>query len=90
MSMNTAVIGVSALLAIAGVAYGCDQKNKREEEQKRARAKDVKLEKRISKLERKHGYLQRVLGKKNRQVRALADEITRLRAELEESRDAPT
>ena len=80
------VVVASALLAIAGVAYGCDQENKREEEQERARDEIAKLKSRISELERKHGHLLPVLGKRNHQVRALADEISRLRAELEKVR----
>ena len=77
---------VSALLAITGVAYGCDQENKREEEQKRARDEIAKLKKRISELERKRDRLLPQLGKKNHHVRTLADEISRLRVELEEAR----
>lgn len=80
------VVAVSVLTAIAGAAYGCDQESKREEEQRRARAAIAELEERISELERKQRYQRRELGNKNRQVRALADEITRLRAELEEAR----
>ena len=80
------VVAVSVLTAIAGAAYGCDQEAKREEEQRRARAAIAELEERISELERKQRYQRRELGNKNRQVRALADEITRLRAELEEAR----
>ena len=77
---------VSVLFAIVGIAYGCDQEDKREEEQERARDEIAKLKKRISKLERKHDRLLPQLGKKNHQVRALADEISRLRAELAEAR----
>ena len=81
-----AVAAVSVLTAAAAVAYGCDQESKREEEQRRAHAAIAELEERISELERKQRYQRRELGRKNRQVRALADEITRLRAELEEAR----
>ena len=77
---------VSVLFAIVGIAYGCDQEDKREEEQERARDEIAKLKKRISKLERKHDRLLPQLGKKNHQVRALADEIVRLRADLAEAR----
>ena len=80
------VVIASALVAVGGIAYGCDQADKREEEQKRARAKIAKLENRISELERKYDHLLPVLGKKNRQVRALADKICRLRGELENAR----
>ena len=73
MSMHTVMIGASALLAIAGVAYACDQKNKRGEEQKRARTKTTKLKKRISKCERKLGHLLSVLENKNHQIRDLAE-----------------
>ena len=76
------IIGISALLAIGGVAYGCDQENKRKEEQKRARTEIAKLKNQISKLERKHDRLLPVLGKRNYQVRVLAGEIVRLRGEL--------
>ena len=76
----------SALLAAGGIAYGCDQAGKREEEQKRASAKIAKLENRISELERKHDHLLPVLGNRNDQVCALADEICRLRGELENAR----
>ena len=76
----------SALLAIGGIAYGCDQADKREEELKRERAEIGKLKNRISELEQEHAHLLPALGKKNRQVRALADEICRLRGELEDAR----
>ena len=79
-------IVVSTLLAITGFAYGCDQENKREEEQERARDEIAKLKNRISELERDHDRLLPVLGKSNDQVRALADEISRLRGELAEAR----
>ena len=80
------VVVASALLAIAGVAYGCDQENKREEEQERARDEISKLKNRISELEREYDHLLPVLGKKDHQIRALADEISRLRGELVEAR----
>ena len=80
------VIAASALLAFGGVVYGCDQENKREEEQKRARDEIAGLKDRISELEQEHDHLLPKLGKKNHQVRVLADEIRRLRAELEEAR----
>lgn len=80
------VVAASALIAIAGVVYGCDQENKREEEQKRARDEIADLKNRISELEREHDHLLPVLGKRNDQVRALANKISRLRAELEEAR----
>ena len=80
------VVVASALLAIAGVAYGCDQENKREEEQERTRDEIAKLKNRISELERGHDHLLPMFGKKNHQVRALADEISRLRGELAEAR----
>ena len=80
------VVVASALLAIAGVAYGCDQENKREEEQERTRDEIAKLENRISEFERERSHLLPVLGKRNHQVRALADEISRLRGELAEAR----
>ena len=86
MPLIPIMIGVSVLLAMTGFAYGCDQENKREEEQERARDEIAKLKKRISKLERKHDRLLPQLGKKNHQVRALADEIVRLRADLAEAR----
>ena len=86
MPWLTPVAVVSVLLALGGVVYGCDQENKREEEQERARDEIAKLKKRISKLERKHDRLLPQLGKKNHQVRALADEISRLRGELVEAR----
>ena len=76
----------SVLLAFGGAVYACDQESKREEEQERARDEIAKLKKRISKLERKHDRLLPQLGKKNHQVRALADEISRLRGELVEAR----
>lgn len=76
----------SALLAFFGVAYGCDQENKREEEQERARDEIAKLKNRISELERDHDHLLPVLGKRNDQVRVLADEISRLRGVLAEAR----
>lgn len=79
------VVVTSALIAFAGAVYGCDQENKREEEQERARGEIDKLKKRISKFERKRDRLLPQLGKKNHQVRALVDEISRLRAELEEA-----
>ena len=80
------VIVTSALAVLTGIAYGCDQENKREEEQKRARAEIAGLKDRIFELEQKHDHLLPVLGEKNHQVRVLADEIRRLRAELEEAR----
>ena len=80
------VVVASALLAIAGVAYGCDQENKREEEQERTRDEIAKLKNRISEFEREHDHLLPMFGKKNHQVRALADEISRLRGELAEAR----
>ena len=80
------VVVASALVAMSGIVYACDQENKREEEQERARDEIAKLKKRISKLERKHDRLLPQLGKKNHQVRALADEISRLRGELAEAR----
>ena len=66
------IIAASVLTAIAGVAYGRDQGDKREEEQNRARAAIAELAERISKFERKRGLrrllgnLRRLLGKKNR------------------------
>ena len=80
------VVAASALIAVAGVAYGCDQENKREEEQERSRNKIAKLEKRISKLEQVHDHLLPELGKRNDQVRYLADEISRLRGKLAKAR----
>lgn len=80
------VVVASALVAIGGIVYGCDQENKREEEQERARDEIAKLKNRISELEREHDHLLPMLGKKNHQVRALADEISRLRGELAEAR----
>ena len=80
------LIGISALIGIAGIAYGCDQENKREEEQKRAHAEIAKLKYRISALEQEHDRLLPVLGKKDHQVRTLVDEIAKLRSELEEAR----
>ena len=81
-----AVAAVSVLTATAAIAYACDQEGKREEEQRRASAETAELKERISNLEREHGRLRRELGKKNGQVRAMADKITKLRAELEEAR----
>ena len=83
--MRLFIIGISALAAISGIIYRCDQENKREEEQKRARAEIAKLKKRISKLERKHDRLLPELGKRNHKIRTLADEIVWLRGELEEA-----
>ena len=77
---------VSALLAITVFAYECDQENKREEEQKRARDKIADLKNRISRLELEHDHLLPVLGMRNDQVRAMANEISSLRAELEKAR----
>ena len=80
------VIAVSALLATGAVVHACDQENKREEEQKRARNRISKLKNRISELEQEHDRLLPELGKKNHQVCDLADEIRKLRAKLEGAR----
>lgn len=63
-----------------------DQEEKHAEEQKRSRAEISKLKRRISALEQEHDALLPVLGKKNQQVRHLADEICTLRSELEKAR----
>ena len=80
------IAAVSVLIAIGGVAYACDQETKREEEQERARKKIAKLNKRICELEQKRDHLLPVLGKRNDQVRILADEISRLREKLAKAR----
>lgn len=63
-----------------------DQEEKHAEEQKRSRAEISKLKRRISALEQEHDALLPVLGKKNQQVRDLANEICALRSELEKAR----
>lgn len=81
------ILGAIAVpLLLIEVFSDDDQEERHAEEQKRSRAKITELKHRISALEQEHDALLLVLGKKNRQVRLLADEICRLRSELEEAR----
>ena len=80
------MLGVAALIAFASVVHACDQQNKREEDQRRFREKIAALEERLAGKEREFRRLLRRLGRKNRQVRELAQEIERLREALAEAR----
>lgn len=77
---------IPAVLFLVEVFSDGDQEEKHAEEQKRSRAEISELKRRISALEQEHDALLPVLGKKNQQVRLLAEEICTLRRELEEAR----
>jgi len=76
------IAGVATLIAGAAIADDVDQRNKRAEEQQRFRREIAKLTTKIAELEAAHATLSAILGEKNQQVRAMAEEILRLRAEL--------
>ena len=76
------IAGVMALIAGAAVADDVDQRDKRAAEQQRFRREIARLSARISELDAAHRTLSALLGEKNQQVRAMAEEIIRLRAEL--------
>lgn len=75
------IAGIATLVAGAAIADDVDQRNKRAEEQQRFRREIARLSARIAELERAHATLSSLLGEKNQQVRAMAEEILRLRAE---------
>lgn len=72
---------ILALLAAGGVAYGADQHVKRKREQEMRRAEQRKLDEKIAAYEVKRQEMRNRFGEKNAQVRTLAKEIARLRAE---------
>lgn len=78
------IAGIATLVAGAAIADDVDQRNKRAEAQQRFRREIARLSARIAELERAHATLSSLLGEKNQQVRAMAEEILRLRAELAE------
>ena len=78
------IAGIAALVAGAAIADDVDQRNKRAEEQQRFRREIARLSTTIAELERAHATLSSRLGEKDQQVRALAEEVLRLRAELAE------
>lgn len=76
------IAAIASLVAGAAIADDVDQRNKRTEEQLRFRREIARLSARIAELERTHANWTSQLGEKNQQVRALAEEIFRLDAEL--------
>jgi capsule polysaccharide export protein KpsE/RkpR len=75
-------------VGIGGVAYGVDQKNKREQERENFRSQLDRLEKDLSAKESELAQLRSRLGEKNDQVRTLAAEIERLRQNIASMRKA--
>jgi chromosome segregation ATPase len=76
------IAGIATLLAGGAIADDVDQRNKRGEDRKRFRREIEELTTRIAELELAHAMLSVRLGEKNQQVRAMAEEISQLRAEL--------
>lgn len=82
---NLAKLGIGAIgafVTMAAILFGCDQRNKREEEQERNRENLLLLEKEIAAKEHELALLRKRLGEKNEQVRVCVAEITQLRAKL--------
>lgn len=75
------IAGLATLIIGATVADDVDQRKKRVEEQQRFRREIAKLTTKIAKLEAAHATSSATLAEKNHQVRAMADEIFRLRGE---------
>lgn len=76
------IAGIAILVGGAAIADDVDQRNKRAEEQQRFRREIARLSTKVAELERTHATFSLLLGEKNEQVRAMAKEILRLRAEL--------
>ena len=76
------IAGIASLVAGAAIADDVDQRNKRAKEQQLFRAEMARLSAKIAELEKVHAALSANLGEKNQQVRVMAAEILRLRAEL--------
>lgn len=68
MPIPLIIAGIAILAGAGGVAYGCDQHDKRVKEQKKFRKYRKKTERKVSDLESR-------LNEKNRQVRVLAEEL---------------
>lgn len=86
--MPLIIIGICLLFGIGGVAYGADQHNQRERDRAEFRARLEQLEKALSEKEVELAALRARLGEKNDQVRILAEEVQRLRREIEAMRRA--
>lgn len=76
-------VGIFGLIAIACGAEAGDQRTKRKQEQQRFRRELGRLAEHIAAKERELDTLRGLLGVKNQQVRTLAAEVNRLRAELD-------
>lgn len=77
------VVGLGVVALVGGACADAeDQRTKRQADQARFQAHLQNLQARIAQLEAHHATLIWQLGEKNQQVRALAAEILRLRAEL--------
>lgn len=76
------IAGIATLIAGAVIADDVDQRSKRAEEQKRFQDELAKLETKIATLVQTHAMFSEVLDERNQQVRAMAEEISRQRAEL--------
>ena len=68
-----------SLLAAAGVAYGVDQHEKREQEEAANRTRLQQLAEALAAKEEEFALLRSLLGDKNEQVRLLAAEVEILR-----------
>ncbi|MDN0082060.1 hypothetical protein QU487_04735 [Crenobacter sp. SG2305] len=77
---------ICAIFGIGGIAYGMDQHNERNREQRNFRYHLKQLEKELSEKEEELTALRVRLGEKNDQVRILAAEIERLRQEIAATR----
>ena len=77
-----AIAAAGGLVGVGGAAFGIDQRSKRKAEQKRFRKEIKRLKRSIEIVEHEYSVLVPRVGKKNKQVRLLAAENKRLRAEL--------
>ena len=72
---------IAGAAAIAAIAWAVDERNEREREQRRFRAKIESLEERIAEMEAERRRVRKSLRKRHGQIRALAAEICELRRE---------
>ena len=85
--MNPTTV-IAALLALAGAAYGYDQRQKREQEKERSNEAIEQLSRKVREKQQQLDRLVLRLGKQHWQVQEMAAEIQKLRQQLAKARDA--